>query len=109
MNFKQNTGRTIQEAFEIFHRLNPQVYAECRRLALEALRKGRKKISFKLIINVVRWEKFMQTEEPTLWNQNGTLTAFKINDAYSSRYARLFKKEFPEYAHRIEFRGLRSE
>jgi hypothetical protein len=109
MNFAENTGRTIQEAFEEFHRLNPSVYNECKKLALDAIQKGRKKISFKLIINVIRWEKYLQTEEPTLWNQDGKQVAFKINDAYSSRYARLFRSEFPQYADRIEFRDLRSK
>ena len=51
----------------------------------------------------------MRTEEPTVFNLDGTLVAFKINDAYSSRYARLFVADFPQHADKIEFRELRSE
>jgi len=109
VNFEQNTGRTIQDAFELFHKANPHVYAECKKLAFDAINRGRKAISFKLIINVVRWERFMRTEEPTLFNQDGVQIAFKINDAYSSRYARLFAEEHPEHKDKIEFRTLRSE
>ena len=109
MDFQRSTGRTIQQAFEIYHRLNPHIYDECKKLALSAIRKGRSKISFKLIVNVIRWEKYMQTEEPTLWDQDGKQVRFKINDAYSSRFARLFAKDYPQYADKVEFRELRSE
>jgi len=108
MNFAQNTGKTIQQAFEEYHRLNPQVYKEFVKRALLAINKGKTKISFKLILNVIRWEKFMQTEEPTLFNQNGEQIKFKINDAYGSRYARLFIKEYPQHQDKIELRELRA-
>lgn len=107
--FKHATGRSITEAFDTYHQLNPHVYSEVKKLALAAIEKGRKKISFKLIINVIRWERFMQTDEPTSVNVDGQLVAFKINDAYSSRFARLFAQEFPQHVNKIHFRELRSE
>lgn len=107
--YKNTTGRSITDAFNAYHALNPHVYDEVKKLALAAINKGRQKISFKLIINVIRWERFMRTEEPTVFNLDGTLVAFKINDAYSSRYARLFVADFPQHADKIEFRELRSE
>jgi len=108
-SFKTATGKSIQSAFDAYHELNPQVYTEVKRLALTAIRRGRKKISFKLIVNVIRWERFIDTEEPTTVTVDGEKVAFKINDAYSSRYARLFAEEHPEHVEKIEFRELRSE
>jgi hypothetical protein len=108
MNFRENTGKTIQTAFEDFHKKNPKVYEMFKKYALEAIKKGKKKISFKLIMNVIRWEVFMVTDEPTLFNNKGQQTKFKINDAYGSRYARLFVADYPQYKGKIELRSLRS-
>ena len=108
MNYKQSTGISIQDSFELFHELNPKVYLEFRKLALEAINLGKTKISFKLLINKIRWDVFIATVEPTLFDLDGKVVKFKINDAYSSRYARLFAKDFPQYSDRIEFRRLRS-
>lgn len=108
MNFKENTGKDIQEAFEEFHKLNPSVYEHFKRIALEAINSGKKKFSAKLICGKIRWDVFMMTEEPTLFNQNGKMKKFKINDAYTSRYARLFGDDFPEHEKCIEYRELRS-
>lgn len=108
MDFKENTGITIQKAFSEFHRLNPKVYEQFKRLAFKAIYAGKKKISFKMILNVIRWEVFIQTNEPTLFDNGTEQIKFKINDAYSSRYARLFIKHFPQHADKIELRKLRS-
>ena len=108
MNFFKNTGITIQDAFNKYHAENPHVYEQFKRLALSAINKGKSKISFKMILNVVRWEVFIQTSEPTLFDLDGKMTKFKINDAYSSRYARLFVDEFPQHIDKVEFRELRA-
>jgi len=108
MNYKEATGKSIQESFEDYHRLNPIVYSHFKRLAFKAIDAGKKKISFKMIMNVIRWEIYLTVEEPTLFNLDGKLTKFKINDAYGSRYARIFAEEFPEHRTKIELRRLRS-
>ena len=108
MNYKEATGKSIQESFEDYHRLNPIVYSHFKRLAFKAIDAGKKKISFKMIMNVIRWEIYLTVEEPTLFNLDGKLTKFKINDAYGSRYARIFAEEFPEHKNKIELRRLRS-
>jgi len=107
-NFREASGLTIQQAFNQYHKLNPKVYDQFKRLAFQAIDKGKKKISFKAILNVIRWEVFIQTDEPTLFDIAGETVKFKINDAYSSRYARLFIKENPEHKDKIEIRNLRS-
>jgi hypothetical protein len=109
MKYSELTGVSIQSSFEEFHRLNPQVWEKFVELAMSAVRRGKTKISFKLIMNVIRWEHFMQTEEPVSLFHPQLPAKFKINDAYGSRYARLFATSFPEHADKIEFRKLRSE
>lgn len=108
MNFAKATGKTIQEAFEDFHRENPHVYKKFVELSFRAINKGKKKISFKMIMNVIRWEHYLETNEQTDLFLNGQKTKFKINDAYGSRYARIFAKDYPEHSEKIELRKLRT-
>jgi len=108
MNFQENTGKTIQQAFDEYHALNPKVYAHFIRLAMEAIRRGKKRISAKLILNVLRWEVFIETNDTTLWDTGKELRHLKINDAYASRYGRMFVTDFPKYEDFFEFRELRS-
>lgn len=108
MDFIKLTGKTIDMAFREFHRKNPNVYAKFKELALQAVHNGKRKISFKLIMNVIRWEVFMKTEDRNFVMLDGEPVRFKINDAYGSRYARLFAKEFPEYENCLQMRKLRS-
>lgn len=99
MNFKQSTGKSIKEAFEIFDNENPHVFAAFKKQALNAISNGRKKLSAKLIINWIRWNAIVQTKAED----------FKINDAYQSYYARKFVKLNPEFENYFEFRTLRNE
>lgn len=108
MNFHSATGKSIQQAFDDYHKNNPKVYEKFKELSLNAIKKGKKKISFKLILNVIRWEHFMNVNEQTDVFLNNELRKFKINDAYASRYARMFINEFPEHSEKIELRELRS-
>ncbi len=87
----------IDEAFNAFHLKNPRVYGIFRNLALKAIRLGKTKISAKMLIEVVRWnyEMEMQGDEK-----------FKINNNFTSRYARMFISRNPEYAKLFETRAL---
>ena len=93
-------------AFEQFHRDNPRVYELFKQYTRAIVMVGRargmkdKKIktSAKLIINRIRWEVYMET----------LTDDFKINDAFTSRYARLFITEHPEWGHLFELREIRS-
>jgi len=111
LNFKDNTGKSIQAAFEEYHKTNPKVYAAFCRMAFKAIKLDKKKISFKLMGNVIRWHYFIKPR-PVDKNQitmpGDTIRNFKLNDAYLSRYARLFIKEFPDFAPYIEMRELRA-
>jgi hypothetical protein len=108
-SYRETTGTSIKEAFRAFHDANPHVYREFKNLAFKAIRANRKRISSKQIIGVLRWEFSLKTEDESFVTVDGEKRSFKINDAFTSHYARLFSKEFPEYADRFEKRRLRSE
>ena len=108
MNFRENTGKTIAQAFAEYHAANPAVYDYFHKFAMKAILAGKEKLSFKLIGNVIRWEIYLNTDERTLFNQDGKLIRFKLNDAYISHYARLWVENNPRYAHMVEFRELRA-
>lgn len=108
MDFKRHFGRSIQDSFEEYHRNNPKIYGEFKKFALKAIKAGKKRISFKMILNVIRWEVFIAPIKPNLFDQPNEFSEMKINDAYSSRYARLFVEDYPEHKDKIELRNLRS-
>lgn len=78
---------TIQQKFDEFHRNNPHVYDALVRLARQAQRRGHSKIGIELLFAIVRWEHMMTTTD-----QSG----FKLNDHYTSRYARLIMEREPD-------------
>jgi hypothetical protein len=99
MNYQQQTGITIEEAFEAFNTRNPEVYKAFEAQALAAVRLGKRKVSSKQILGYIRWNMFLAID------QNET---FKINDAYTAHYARLFAKNYPQYSGIFNFRELRA-
>lgn len=92
------TKKTIDERFERFHSANPAVFTLFLRFAREARAKGRK-IGAKAIIERLRWEVMIETDED-----------YRLNDHYTSRYARLAMELFPEeFRDFFETRTLRTE
>ena len=92
------TGKTIQEKFEEFNNKNPLVYALFKQQVQKAISRGKKKLSAKTILGYIRWNLTLET----------TGDEFKINDIYTSRYARKYINEFPEQKEIFELRNLRS-
>jgi hypothetical protein len=70
-----------------WHKANPQVWQYFERFSMEAVAKGRKKISHWLIINRIRWEVNIVT----------TGEDFKISNDYIAFYARLWKAKHPQH------------
>jgi hypothetical protein len=70
-----------------WHKANPDVWKYFERFSMEAVSKGRKKISHWLIINRIRWEVNIVT----------TGEDFKISNDYIAFYARLWKAKHPEH------------
>jgi len=99
MNYEKLTGNTIEKAFKKYHKNNPVIYLYYKKYALSWIITGAKKISSKQIIGRIRWE--IEVEVHSVDN-------FKINDAFTAHYARLFTKEYPQYSNIFEFRKLRS-
>jgi hypothetical protein len=70
-----------------WHKANPMVWEYFERFSLEAVRRGRKKVSHWLIVNRIRWEVYLET----------TGEDFKISNDYIAFYARLWRARYPEH------------
>ena len=81
-------ARTSTKGFLAFHRDNPQVYRLFERFALEAAESGRTRIGAKMIWERMRWYCKVETTEQSP----------RLNNNYTSRYARLFIENHPERA-----------
>jgi len=99
MNYKELTGESIRDGFRKFHKENPHIYNAFEQQALNAIKKGRTKLSAKLIINWIRWNQFLESSDEN----------WKINDAFQALYAREFIKKYPEHNGIFEMRKLRNE
>lgn len=71
--------------FAEFNSNNPQVYRALVKFAWEARTAGHYKISIELLVNRVRWELIITTQDRN--------SEFKINNNYKSRYARMIMTE----------------
>lgn len=91
---------TIAERFDQFHRKNPEVYRLLKRFALEARAAGRRRLGIEVLWGRLRWYTAVETTDPT---------NFKLNDHYTSRYARLLQEQEPGLAGMFETRRLRSD
>ncbi len=92
-------GATIQEQFLAFHAANPHVYTELRRMAVNLKGQGTMRYGIGSLFEVLRWRYAMQTQG----------SAFKLNNNWRSRYARLLMDEVAELDGFFETRELQSE
>jgi cytochrome b len=99
LNWDATRGKTIDARFADFHAKNPQVYAELARLARQAKKNGHHKIGIELLFAVLRWERMMQTTGDS---------GFKLNDHFTSRYARLLMQREPDLDGLFETRAVRA-
>lgn len=100
MSYETTTGKSIEQAFIDFHKDNPKVYEYFKKYVKQMIQSGCKKLSSKLIINRIRWEVFIETsgDDP-----------YRINDAFTAHYSRLFIQHYPQYEDMFEFRRLRQK
>ncbi len=80
---------TIREQFEAFHAENPHVLTALERMAGELVARGRRRISTKMLIEVLRYDFYISTSDPN--------SVFQINNNYSAYYARLMLQRHPEW------------
>lgn len=88
------------DKFEEFHRLNPQVLVTLESMTREMVNRGRGKIGIKMLFEVLRWNYYMNTNDPN--------SDFKINNNYAPYYARLILERHPEWDGIFELRTIRS-
>ena len=80
---------TIQEDFERFHAAHPNVYDGLVRLTRSGVAAGATRLGMKQLFEVLRWER-------TLAGLPAEDEAFKLNNNYTSRYARLVMEREPD-------------
>lgn len=87
-------------AFEAYHAANPQIYEAVVRFSLELKRRGRWHLGMKAVFERLRW-----------WSNVEATTgdAFKLNNNWTSRYARLVMKNEPELTGFFETRARRTK
>ena len=85
-----------KEKFLAFHEENPHVYQQLCGLAWSAHYAGLRRIGIKRLFEVLRWEHSLKT----------TGDEFKLNNNYTSFYARLIEDENPELAGIFEKRKV---
>ena len=93
-------GKTIQERFEAFRVLNPHVEEMLAREATRALEQGWSRIGIDFLYHRLRWVYATQT--------NRDPGDYRLNDHFTSRYARLLIREHPEFKDLFETRRLRT-
>lgn len=92
-------GGSIQQDFERFHAANPHVYDELVRLArLYRARVGTFP-GVKMLWEVARWNLALEIRAANVW---------KLNNDFTSRYARLMMDQEPDLADAFETRRLKA-
>ena len=99
--WQTTTGKfeTIDDKFRAFHNANPWVADELEKLADVEYRHGDGRIGIKYLIEVLRWN----------YRRATTGQPFRIDNDFTSRYARLLVDRRPEFADLFETRTLRRE
>jgi hypothetical protein len=92
---------SIDERFTAFHHANRWVYQQLEVMTAELLLSGQTRVGMKMLIEVLRWRYFRQTFD--------TSSGFRLNNDYTSRYARLLLATHPEWDGVFEIRALASE
>jgi hypothetical protein len=80
---------TIKERFDAFHKVNPRVYQELKRLALILVNRGHKRIGMQMLFEQMRWQWYERTIDTS---------GFKLNNDYAAYYSRLLMEQEPELA-----------
>lgn len=85
--------------FKKYHTDNPEIYETFKSYALRAIKRGFKRLSAELIINIIRWETPIRAKDDY----------FKINNDFKPFYSRMFMNEFPEHAGFFQKRASKAD
>lgn len=89
---------TIAERFEAFHAANPWILGALIALIEDARTHGETRVGVKALFERLRWS----------FNRATVGERWKLNNDYTSRYARLITDTRPDLAAMIETRALRA-
>lgn len=89
----------LEQDFLDYNRDNPQIYTAFVRFAAQAVASGRPRFSAKAIIERMRWFTMIEAKEDD----------FKINNNYTTFYAKKFMREYPQHDGFFETRGREVE
>jgi hypothetical protein len=98
---KAKKPKSTDQAFAEFHRDNPHVFDELKRLATERLLKGEKRIAIKAL-----WEELRASL--VMLKIDGDIPGYKLNNNFTALYARMLLK-YPAFAAAIEVRKRKGE
>ena len=84
--------------FAEYHAKNPQVFELFKKFSRQVRDAGHKHFGAKAIMERIRWEAALQTNDPD---------GFKVNNNFTSRYVRLLEKECPEFQGFFRKRALK--
>lgn len=90
---------TLDQRFLNYHKDNPHIYDELKKLCFKAKQNGRHKAGIGMMWEVMRWQRFLATRDPE---------GYKLNNSYRSRYARLIMENEKELEHFFDVRKLRT-
>ena len=77
----------MKTSFKKYHEENPQIYIEFKRLAFQMIILGYVRFGAKQIFEVIRWHTMVEGND-----------GYKVNNNYTSDYARLFENDHSIYA-----------
>ncbi len=89
---------TIQERFQNFHVANPWVYEKLLAMTQDLYKQGHRKTGIKMLWEVLRWK--IDTGEIL------THEDFRLNNVFTSRYARMIADSHPTLAGMFNQRRL---
>jgi hypothetical protein len=95
----RESGQTIEARFAAFHEAHPEVYAELAAACRNVMAAGRTHWSIDGAFEVVRYFRYIRPDEAE---------AFRLNNSFRARYARLLMEREPDLAGLFEMRELRS-
>jgi len=77
----------MKASFKNYHEENPQVYVQFKRIAFQLINRGYVRLGAKQIFEVIRYHTMIETNDK-----------YRVNNNYTSDYARLFENDHPIYA-----------
>lgn len=99
---------SIDERFEAFHKANPHVFEEMKRLAHARLARGETRIAVKALWEELRTSLMRRDIAENGDSDEAINPKYKLNNSYTALYARMLV-QFPEFANAIELRARKGK